>query len=94
MVSHKSTHGLPKQDTDRGEDGIMSDQDTCNYSVMNFQQEYQLGDIMCVFMDSPKHNSHLMVWPQVTGILPIQSANIQNNLSNNDDNILKCYSLT
>ena len=51
-ISHNSTDGLPKQDTDQGEDRIMSGQDTCNYSVMNFQQEYQLGAIMCVFMDS------------------------------------------
>ena len=47
-ISHNSTHGLPKQDTDRGEDGIMSGQNTCNYSVMKFHQEYQLGAIMCV----------------------------------------------
>ena len=73
-ISHNSTHGLPKQDTDRGEDGIMSGQDTCNYSVMNFQQEYQLGAIMCVFMDLPKQNYHFKVWSQVTHILPTHLA--------------------
>ena len=57
-ISHNSTHGLPKQDTDRGEDGIMSGQDTCNYSVMNFQQEYQLGAIMCIRGFTKTQSSH------------------------------------
>ena len=49
---------------------------------------------MCVFMDSPKHNSHIKVWVSgdtyLTNTLSKTYKIIGSMNINNDNNILKC----
>ena len=63
---------------DRGEDGMISVQNTRNYPIMKFHQDYQLRAVLCVHGLSKTQGL-----TQVTRILPTER---QNN-SFNDENV-------